>query len=107
MKKKSDKEKQKKIATERVSILFKKAEEIFAKSTTKANRYVTLARRIAMKMNLRLKKEEKLKFCKHCYSYILSGVNAVTRTRDRKLIIYCKICKKYTRIPLNKKPLKK
>jgi len=92
-----------KIAQERVKILFKEADKVFKKSPKLANRYVELARKIAMKVNYRLPKYLKRKFCKHCYSYLKPGVNSRIRLHKNKVIIYCKICKKYTRIPLIKK----
>lgn len=103
MKKSNDKEKQKKIARERVDILLQKAEEVFPKNTSRADRYVEIARAIAMKTNLQLSKIQKKKFCKHCYAFHQPGVNATTRIRNRKVITYCKLCKKYTRIPLTKR----
>ena len=102
MKKRND-EKQQKIAKERVELLFQSAEKAFSKNTKRADRYIEIARRIAMKMNLRLTKEQKRKFCKYCYSYLVSGVNATNRTRKGKVITACKICKKYTRHPIGKK----
>ncbi|MSR86223.1 ribonuclease P [Candidatus Woesearchaeota archaeon] len=105
MKKNIDPEKQKKLAVERMEILFKKAEDVFTKNAERANRYIAIARRIAMKMNIRLTKIQKRHFCKHCYSFLLSGVNATNRTRNGKIITYCKVCKKYTRIPLTKRKL--
>ena len=101
-----DKEKQKKIAEERIKILFSEAKDIFPTNPKRANRYVEMARKVAMKVNLEMTKLQKRQFCKHCYSYLRSGVNATSRTRDAKLIIYCKECKKYTRIPLTKKSTK-
>ena len=106
MKKRNDQEKIKKIANERIEILFKRAEETFAKNPERANRYIQIARRIAMKLNIRLNKQQKRSFCKHCYSYLVSGNNAITRIRNGNIITYCKICKKYTRIPLTKKRIK-
>ncbi len=96
-----DKEKQKKIAKERVKVLFSEAEQIFPKNPVRANRYVELARKLAMKVNIRLPKKYKRQFCKHCYSFLASA-NSTTRIRDGKVVIYCKECKKYTRIPLGK-----
>lgn len=107
MKGQSEREKQKNVAKERMEILFHRAEGIFAKNPQRADRYIAIARRIAMKMNLRLTKTQKRTFCKHCYSFLRSGVNAQIRTRDRKIITYCKICKKYTRIPILEKTAKK
>ena len=101
--KRNDQEKQKKIAKERIDILFKKTEETFQKHPSRANRYIQIARRIAMKLNIHLSKQQKKSICKHCYSYLISGNNATTRIRNGKIITYCKECKKYSRIPLVKK----
>ncbi|PIN73499.1 ribonuclease P [Candidatus Woesearchaeota archaeon CG10_big_fil_rev_8_21_14_0_10_45_16] len=94
------KNKQKEIALERIKTLFKQADGIFSKNKSLANRYVTLARKIAMKAKLKMPREYKRKFCKHCYKYLRSGVNARIRTRDGKVVISCLECKKFTRIVL-------
>ncbi|MBT3985582.1 ribonuclease P [archaeon] len=99
--KRPNKQEQQKIARERIKILFKNAETVFPKNPVRANRYIELARKVAMKANLRLTKTQRRKFCTHCYTYLQTGVNARIRTRDKKLIIYCLSCKKYTRIPLS------
>jgi ribonuclease P protein subunit RPR2 len=96
------KAKQKEIAKERVKILFKQAEEVFPKNKSLANRYVTLARKVAMKVKIRMPLELKRKFCKHCYKFLMPGVNSRVRTRDGKVIISCFECKKFVRIPIKK-----
>lgn len=102
MKKSNDQVKQKKIAQERIELLFRQAEKAFPKHMQRANRYIQIARRIAMKLNIRLSKVQKRSFCKHCYSYLVQGKNALTRIRNGKIIIYCQVCKKYSRYPLKK-----
>tara|TARA_Y100000310_G_scaffold246044_1_gene251145 strand:- start:24 stop:341 length:318 start_codon:yes stop_codon:yes gene_type:complete len=96
------KAKQKEIAKERIQTLFKQAELVFAKNKSLANRYITLARKIAMKVRMRMPRELKRKFCKHCYKYLKPGTNARVRTRDGKVVISCFECKKFTRIPVKK-----
>ena len=97
------KQKQKEIAKERVKTLFQQAEKVFSRNKSLANRYVTLARKIAMKVKLRIPLELKRKFCKHCYKFLMPGKNARIRTRDGKVIISCLECKKFTRIPVKKR----
>jgi len=97
------KKKQKEIAKERIKTLFAQAQEVFPKNKSLANRYVTLARKLAMKVRIRIPKEYKRKFCKHCYKFLVSGKNSRTRTRDGKVIISCLECKKFMRIPFKKK----
>ena len=97
------KQKQKEIAKERIKILFEQAEQTFSKNKSLANRYVTLARKIAMKVRLRIPLEHKRKFCKHCYKFLMPGTNARIRTRNGKVVISCFECKKFTRILVIKK----
>ena len=94
------KQKQKEIARERIKTLFQQAEEVFPKNKALAHRYVALARKIAMKVRLRLPKEIKRKFCKHCYKFLQPGINCRIRTRNGKVIISCFECQKFMRIPI-------
>src|SRR3989344_9252933 len=99
----SNKDQLKEIAKERITILFKQAEDIASKNKVLANRYINLARKIAMKAKVSLPANLKRKFCKHCYHFLIPSVNSRIRTKNRKVIIYCHDCKKYTRIPIIKK----
>ena len=85
----------KKLALERIKILFREAKL----NPSKANRYVQLARKIGMKVNLPIPKQFKRKFCKHCNNYFLSG-NYRVRTRNKMLIYYCLNCKKYMKLKI-------
>lgn len=89
----------KKEAKRKVEELFVYAESIFSSDKSLANRYVKIARKIAMKVNLRLPSKLKRKFCKHCYGFLMPGINCRVRTRDTKVIYYCLECKKYMRFP--------
>lgn len=94
------KSKQAIIAHERIATLFAEAEKIFAKDKDLAHRYVSLARKMAMKVKVKIPTELKRRFCKHCYRYLVPGVNARVRTRAGKVVISCLECKKFMRIPL-------
>ncbi|MDD5331475.1 MAG: ribonuclease P [Candidatus Nanoarchaeia archaeon] len=96
------KEKDKTIAKERIEELFKQAKEVFKKDSSLANRYVKLARNIAMKTKTKIPSNLKKNFCKHCYSFLKPGINCRVRTKDNKLIYYCLNCKKYMRTVLKK-----
>ena len=91
--------KQKEIARERIKILFKQAKSVFKKDKKLANRYVKLARELAMKFKIRIPSELKRQFCKHCYSYLMPSKNVRVRTRKGKVVYYCLECKKYMRFP--------
>lgn len=95
-----NKNKQKEIAKERVDILFGQAEKMFRSDKTLANRYVNLARKIAMKVKLRIPRELKRRYCKFCYAYLRPGVNSRSRIRSGKVIISCLECKKFMRVPV-------
>ena len=97
-------DKQRKIAMERVKHLLDMASE---SSQKLSNRYVLLARKIAMKVNLRLPITLKRKFCKHCGSYFRPGSNVRIRTRNGKIVYYCFECKKTYRVPFTKEKNKK
>lgn len=100
MKHNKDSEKIKAIALERIKQLFAAAFE----SKDLAKRYVIMARKIAMKSNLRLPSNLKRKFCRNCNSFFNSK-NSRIRTREGKLIYYCLECKKFTRIPIRSRPI--
>ena len=91
------------IAQQRVYKLFKEADSAFAKNTAPgkilANRYVELARKIAMKFKLRLPKAMKMSFCKNCFSYIKPGKNCTVRLTNSKLVYHCLECNGYMRYP--------
>lgn len=88
------------IVKERFEVLFTLAEkEALKHNMDRADRYVELARKIGMRYNVPIPAKYKRRFCKHCYSYLLPGVNARVRTGKSKIIIFCENCKKYMRIP--------
>ncbi len=92
-------EKHKEIARERIETLFKEAKQAFKKDPKLSNRYVKLARELAMKYKIRIPPVLKRKFCKHCYSYLFPSKNLRIRTRNGKVVYYCLDCKKYMRFP--------
>lgn len=94
------KEQKQKIALEEVKKLFQQAEEAFPTRRAWAHRLVRKARRAAMKVKLRMPREYKRKYCKHCYSFLIPGVNSRVRTARGKVIISCFECKKFVRVPV-------
>ncbi|MFH1591992.1 MAG: ribonuclease P protein component 4 [Candidatus Woesearchaeota archaeon] len=93
---------QKKIASERIEILFKEAKKVSKQNLQLSNRYITLARKISTKLKVRIPKEYKKLFCKNCYKYFLPGKTLRTRTKNKKLIYFCYNCKHITRYPFKK-----
>lgn len=91
--------KQKKIARERITVLFDEAKSVFKKSPSLANRYVTLARKMAMKYRIKMPREYKRLYCKHCYKFFQPGKTLTTRIKNKTLIYHCKNCGKIIRYP--------
>lgn len=79
--------------------LFREAENIFKKEPRLAERYVKLARRLAMKTRLRMPRELKRKFCKHCGAFLVPSVNCRIRLGKKQVIYYCLRCKHFMRYP--------
>ena len=97
------KKQQKKIAAERISILFEQAKKTFKESSQLSDRYVVLARKISMKYKVKIPKEYKKLFCKKCYKFLQSGKTLRARTKNKKLIYYCINCNHIQRYPLKSK----
>ena len=93
------KEKLKKQAKTDITKYLGLAKESFKQDPKRSNLYVHKARLLAMKHNLRLPKELKRSFCKHCYSYLVPGKNLRVRTHEGHVVYYCLGCKKFMRFP--------
>jgi len=93
----------KQIALQRVHILFRLAREVIHEDPELAQRYVKIARKIAMGTKLRLPREYRRLVCRHCKSFILPGVNCRVRIQSRRephVVITCLNCGKHSRMPL-------
>ncbi|MFH1420461.1 MAG: hypothetical protein ABIG30_00675 [Candidatus Aenigmatarchaeota archaeon] len=87
------------IANERIEILFSEADKrAKRKQYELSDRYVKLARRIAMRYNIKLSKDLKRRFCKYCYAY-LSPSRRTDRTDKGIKKIKCLKCGRIMRIP--------
>ena len=97
-----DKKTLKKIGLEKIKTLFSEAELQFSKNPKLSNKYVNLARKIAMKYNITMPREFKRKFCKHCYVYLVPNKNCRVRIHKSRVIYSCDNCKKFMRFGLKK-----
>ena len=91
------KEKNKRIAKERITKLFEEAEGAYKENHGLANRYVRLARKIQMKYKVRMPPELRRKFCKHCLHFLVPSKNCRIRLQKDHIVYYCLDCKKFTR----------
>ncbi len=91
---------ERRIALERMEILFHQAEkEALQSRPARARRYVDLARRIGMRYNVRVPPDFKRRFCKKCLAYFLPGLNARVRVGRGRLVITCLGCGAIERLP--------
>jgi len=92
---------QTKIAKERIEILFSLAEKEFKKHPERSRRYVELARKIGLRYNVRLLKDDKRKFCKKCNTLLKPGISSKVRLdKSTKTInVHCLNCEKIYRFP--------
>lgn len=93
----------KQIALQRIRILFRLARETIREDPELAQRYVEIARKIAMRTRVRLPKEYRRQVCRRCKSFVLPGVNCHVRIQSRRephVVVTCFNCGKHTRIPL-------
>jgi ribonuclease P protein subunit RPR2 len=88
----------KKIARERIDILFGQAKSAFSAHPERSNRYVDLARKIAMRQRIRIDREFRRQFCHHCYIFLVPGKNMRVRVHRGNVVITCQSCNKKTRI---------
>lgn len=94
--------KQRKIALERINILFNEAKKIFNEEPKLADRYVQLARKISMKYKVKIPPNFKRRFCKNCHKYLVPGINVRIRTHKGHMVYYCLNCKHHMRVVYKK-----
>jgi len=94
------------IAIERIKTLFKRAEEAFPSDPNLAQRYVNLARKIAMRTRLSLPIEMRRRVCRYCITFLVPGANSRIRIKQRRephVAITCLKCGETTRIPIRRR----
>lgn len=87
--------KTKDIAYQRIQILLSKADELYPKDPALAQRYGELARKIAMKVRIRLPVKWRKRYCRYCKRFLYPGINAHIRVKSGKpsrVILYCHYC---------------
>ena len=93
----------KKIAEERILLLFELAEQNYKEHPERTHRYVTLARLIGMRYRVRLTRDQKRRLCKHCYRYLVPGDNCRVRLKGRAVLTVCLVCGRQSRYPYSEK----
>ncbi|AIF69352.1 ribonuclease P [Palaeococcus pacificus DY20341] len=101
LRKKEQREK-KTIARERIEILFTLAERVFPYDRGLANRYVEIALAVQQKAKIRMPRKWKRRYCKKCHSFLVPGVNARIRLRQKRMphvVVKCLECGHIMRYP--------
>ena len=82
------------IARERIERLLELAREELDKNPERSRDYVKLARKIGLKYNARLKKEQKRSFCKKCNQLLIPEKPSKVEIDSKKksIIIKCLNC---------------
>ena len=97
MKERSKKPSTKLIARERIAVLFRQAEQVYATDPGMSNRYVMLARKIAMRQRVRIDRVFRRRFCHHCSAFLVPGMNMRVRVHRGNVVVTCLACNGKTR----------
>ena len=90
---------EKKMARRHIARLFELAEkEAMNSRQDRADRYVYLARKMAMRYNLSLGSYRR-HFCRECGAFLLPGRNSIYRLNRGKVVIHCGRCGHISRFP--------
>lgn len=92
-----------KLARERIAILFARAAEFFPSDPSVSDRCVELARRISMRQRVRIDTSFRRQFCRHCHRFLVPGRNVRVRIHHRRVVITCGGCGRQMRIPLGRR----
>ena len=83
---------QRKLGLERIERLFELAGEAFEKHPERAHRNVRLARKIAMRYNIRMPKKYRIRFCSKCYKYLPPNITHDKLKGKDMIVIRCVEC---------------
>ncbi|MFH0869283.1 MAG: hypothetical protein V1839_03585 [archaeon] len=99
---------QQEIAKERIEILFREAALAAREGKPdRANRYVFLLRKLAMKYNVKLGREQRRKFCHKCYHYLhAKNIRVRTNPKTKAVEVTCMDCKHVNRYPYIREKIK-
>jgi ribonuclease P protein subunit RPR2 len=85
------------IARERIEVLFGQAEQAFPAHPERSNRYVELARKIAMRQRIRIDRVFRRRYCHHCSAFLVPGRNMRVRVSRGNVVVTCQSCNKKMR----------
>jgi ribonuclease P protein subunit RPR2 len=93
------------IASERMAILFRQAEQAARRGEPElSDRYVSLARSIGMRYNVRIPSGLKRRACRKCGAFLVPGKNLRVRLRGGKSVWTCLKCGNISRVKTAPRP---
>lgn len=91
---------ERRIAVERIEILFRIAEaQALGGNLARANRYASLAAKIGMRYNVRMPAGLKPRTCRRCHAFLLPPTTARVRVTRGRVIVTCLACGAVRRVP--------
>lgn len=93
------KQRQRRIAEERIDLLFDQAADRVTDRPELSDRYMEIARAIAMRYTISFSREQRMRFCQECGAYLEPGVTARVRVDDGEKRIRCDACEDISRFP--------
>ena len=90
------------IATERMNILFERAEMEFITHPERSDRYVELALRLSTKYNTKIPEKWKRRYCRNCRKFLYPGYNCTVRLVNSEVNVFCGECGHAMKIPYRK-----
>lgn len=97
----------KRIAAERIEILYRAAVDAFPKDMELSREYISMLEEIGRHYKVKIPKGIAAKVCKHCSAPLIEGVNSEIRiiAKDKRIIYRCKKCGSTNSLPFSK-PIK-
>jgi ribonuclease P protein subunit RPR2 len=90
----------KKIARERIQILLERACALHHTEPEESLRCIVLARRISMRLRVRIPKDLRRLFCRRCLQVLVPGESGRVRIHRGKVIVTCRACGRQKRYPV-------
>lgn len=85
------------VARERIAVLFAEAKAAFPVHPERSNRYVELARKIAMRQRVRIDRDLRRQYCHYCYAFLVPGRNMRVRLYRGHVVVTCRACNRKMR----------
>ena len=102
----SQRRQNRKIARERIHLLFKEALDAYSENPSRAQRYAEMARKLGMRYKVRLPKIYRMNICRGCKKFIVPGFNSrvrLQRRREPHIVVTCFNCGKQNRMMIRKR----